>query len=165
MTIDPIALRNALGQYATGVAVVTTLNGDGQPIGLTVNSFASVSLDPPLVLWSLALTSACLPAFEKCSHFAVNVLTADQVALSNRFAKMGIDKFADLAWTPGLGGAPVLPNCALFECRNETRHVGGDHLIFIGRVERFAHTEAPPLIFHAGRYCARSELPPLHPKH
>ncbi|HEX8963769.1 MAG TPA: flavin reductase family protein [Rhodocyclaceae bacterium] len=166
MSLDPIALRNALGQYATGVAVVTTLDAAGRPAGLTVNSFASVSLDPPLVLWSLALTSACLPAFEACSHFAVNVLTAEQAALSNRFASVGIDRFDGVAWTPGLGGVPVLDGAgAVFECCSEARHAGGDHTIFIGRVERFAHGEAAPLLFHAGRYCARSELPPLAAKH
>lgn len=166
MKLDPIALRNALGQYATGVAIVTALDGDRQPTGLTVNSFASVSLLPPLVLWSLTSSSACRPAFEACSHFAVNVLAVDQVAIANRFAMTGVDKFAGLAWTPGLGGAPRLENCcALFECRNESQHAGGDHIIFIGCVERFVHTELPPLIFHAGRYCARAELLPLAAKH
>jgi flavin reductase (DIM6/NTAB) family NADH-FMN oxidoreductase RutF len=164
--IDPIALRNALGQYATGVAVVTTLDAEGRPTGLTVNSFASVSLDPPLVLWSLALSAACLATFENCSHFAINVLTADQVAISNRFATNGIDKFAGVEWSAGLGGAPVLKDVgAVFECRNEARYAGGDHTIFIGRVERLAHGEAAPLLFHAGRYCARTELPPLAAKH
>ena len=158
--IDPAALRTALGQYATGVAVVTTLDADGRPTGLTVNSFASVSLDPPLVLWSLALTSACLPAFRACGHFVVNVLAADQVEISNRFAKTGHDKFADLSWTPGLGGAPLLEGCcAFFECSNEARHAGGDHLIFIGRVEHFGRHHKQPLLFHGGRYCERAELP------
>jgi flavin reductase (DIM6/NTAB) family NADH-FMN oxidoreductase RutF len=166
MSLDPIALRNALGQYATGVAIVTTLDGEGRPTGLTVNSFASVSLDPPLVLWSLALTSACGPAFAACSHFAVNVLTAAQVALANRFATNGIDKFADVIWTPGLGGVPLLAGAgAVFECSNAAAHAGGDHTIFIGQVERFAHGEPAPLIFHAGRYCARAELPPVPAKH
>ena len=166
MSMDPIALRNALGQYATGVTIVTALDGEGRPTGLTVNSFASVSLDPPLVLWSLALTSACVPVFEACSHFAVNVLTIEQVVLSNRFATNGIDKFEGVQWTPGLGGAPILANVgAVFECSHEAHHPGGDHTIFIGRVERFTHGELPPLIFHAGRYCARSELPPIAAKH
>lgn len=166
MNIDPIALRNALGQYATGVAIVTTVDDQGRPTGLTVNSFASVSLDPPLVLWSLALTSACVAAFETCSHFAVNVLTVEQVAISNRFAMTGADKFAGIAWSPGLGGAPILSGVgAVFECRNEARHPGGDHTIFIGRVERFSHDELAPLLFHAGRYCARAELLPITGKH
>lgn len=166
MSLDPIALRNALGQYATGVAIVTTLDGEGRPTGLTINSFASVSLDPPLVLWCLAFTSACGPAFAACKHFAVNVLTDAQVALSNTFATNGIDKFAGVAWTPGLGGVPLLAGTgAVFECSIEERHAGGDHTIFIGRVERFAHGESSPLIFHAGRYCARAELPPIAAKH
>ncbi len=153
MKIEPLVLRAALGQYATGVAIVATLDGNGRPVGLTVNSFASVSLDPPLVLWSLALTSAALPAFKACSHFAVNVLAAGQKELSIRFATTGLDRFAGLAWMPGLGGAPLLDDCcAHFECRNETRHEGGDHLIFIGRVERFDHAEHPPLVFHGGLY-------------
>ena len=159
MNIDPLLLRVALGQYATGVAVVTTVGADGRPMGLTVNSFASVSLDPPLVLWSLGRSSACLPAFKACSHFAINVLAAEQVELANRFAAAALDKFAHLAWTPGLGGAPLLDKCsARFECRNETHHAGGDHLIFIGRVERFERQEREPLVFHGGRYCARIEL-------
>jgi len=159
MNIDPLLLRVALGQYATGVAVVTAADADGRPVGLTVNSFASVSLDPPLVLWSLGRNSACLPAFKACSHFAVNVLAAEQVELSNRFAAAALDKFAHLEWTPGLGGAPLLAGCcARFECHNQTHHPGGDHLIFIGRVERFAREERPPLVFHGGRYCARTAL-------
>lgn len=165
MNMDPIALRNALGQYATGVAVVTTLDREGRPTGLTVNSFASVSLDPPLVLWSLALTSACVPAFDACGHFAISVLTVDQVALSNRFATNGIDKFEGVEWAPGLGGVPIIAGAgAVFECVAEARHAGGDHTIFIGRVERFSHGESQPLIFHAGRYCARAELTPLSGK-
>jgi flavin reductase (DIM6/NTAB) family NADH-FMN oxidoreductase RutF len=159
MKTDPLLLRVALGQYATGVAVVTTVDGDGRPLGLTINSFASVSLDPPLVLWSLGRSSACLPAFKACSHFAINVLAADQVELSNRFAAAALDKFAHLEWTPGLGGAPLLAGCcARFECASEARHAGGDHLILIGRVERFGHEKREPLVFHGGRYCTRIEL-------
>ena len=163
MKIDPLALRAALGQYATGVTVVTTHDRDGRPVGLTVNSFASVSLDPPLVLWSLALSSSRLPAFKACRHFAVNVLAADQLELSNHFAMTGIDKFADLAWSPGLGGVPLLEGCcARFECHSEAQHEGGDHLIFVGRVERFMRDERAPLLFHGGAYCLRAELP-RHP--
>jgi flavin reductase (DIM6/NTAB) family NADH-FMN oxidoreductase RutF len=159
MIIDPLLLRVALGQYATGVAVVTTTDGDGRAVGLTVNSFASVSLDPPLVLWSLGLHSACLAAFRACSHFAINVLNAEQADLSNRFATPTGDKFAGLAWSPGLGGAPLLEGCcARFECRNEAGHAGGDHIIFIGRVERFDRQERPPLVFHGGRYCTVTNI-------
>ena len=158
MSLDSLALRAALGQYATGVAVVTTLDAEGRPAGLTVNSFASVSLDPPLVLWSLAQTSACMQAFKSCHHFAVNVLAVDQVELSNRFALAGYDKFGGIVWTPGLDGVPLLDGCcARFECRSHARHPGGDHVIFIGRVERFAQEERAPLVFHGGRYCQRGD--------
>jgi flavin reductase (DIM6/NTAB) family NADH-FMN oxidoreductase RutF len=154
MNMDPIALRNALGQYATGVAVVTTLDGQGRPSGLTVNSFASVSLDPPLVLWSLATSSPNLEAFRNASHYAVNVLSAAQTEISQRFASRLPDKFAGIDACSGLGGAPLLPACmAWFECRNVTQYPGGDHLILIGHVERFAFdAAAEPLLFHGGRY-------------
>lgn len=158
--IDPRLLRTALGQFATGVAIVTAQDEAGKPVGLTVNSFASVSLDPPLVLWSLGLASANLAAFRACSHFAVNILSAEQVELSNRFAMTGQDKFAGLAWSAGLGGAPLFERCcARFECRNTAQHAGGDHLIFIGQVERLDHAALPPLIFQGGGYCARADLP------
>lgn len=147
------ALRDALGAFATGVAVVTALDADGRAVGLTVNSFSTVSLDPPLILWSLSLASPSIEAFRQTGHFAVNVLSADQQAVSERFARRGADKFAGLDWRGGLGGAPLLPGCcAVLECRNEAQHPGGDHLIFIGRVERFGRREAPPLLFHGGRY-------------
>lgn len=152
---DHRALRDALGTFATGVTVVTALDADGRAVGLTVNSFNTVSLDPPLILWSLSLASPNLEAFRRASHFTVNVLAADQQAVSERFAQRGADKFADLDWRSGLGGAPLLPGCcATLECRNDAQHAGGDHLIFIGRVERFARREAAPLLFHGGRYRA-----------
>lgn len=158
MSLDSLALRAALGQYATGVTVVTTLDAEGRPAGLTVNSFASVSLDPPLVLWSLAQTSACMQAFRSCEHFAVNVLAVDQFELSNRFALAGYDKFADIEWLPGLGGVPLLNGCcARFECRSQARHAGGDHVIFVGRIERFSREDRAPLVFHGGRYCSRGD--------
>lgn len=147
------ALRTALGAFATGVTVVTTLDPEGRAIGLTVNSFNTVSLEPPLVLWSLSRASPNLEAFLRAGHFAVNVLAADQQALSERFARRGADKFAGLDWREGLGGAPLLPGCcAILECRNETQHPGGDHLIFIGRVEGCSRSGEAPLVFHGGRY-------------
>lgn len=151
--MDTNTFRRALGRFVTGVTVVTTRDAEGRPIGLTANSFNSVSLDPPLVLWSLARRSANLAAFEAASHFAVNILADDQTALSERFARPSEDRFAGLDWTEGLGGAPVLAGCAAtFECRTESRHEGGDHVIFLGRVERFDHAERVPLAFHGGRY-------------
>lgn len=152
--IDPRALRNALGCYATGVAVVTALADGDTPVGLTVNSFTSVSLDPPLVLWSLSRRSPSRTAFEQASHFAVNVLTAEQQALSNRFATPRPDKFAGVEWQRGHGGAPLLADClAWFQCRRHLCHDGGDHIILLGRVEAFDHEpERDPLVFLTGRY-------------
>lgn len=155
---DPIAFRMALGRFVTGVTVVTTLDARGAPVGLTANSFNSVSLDPPLVLWSLSRRSANLPVFERASHFAVNVLSVDQKALSDRFARPMEDRFRDVAWTPGAGGVPVLSGCAaVFECASEQRYEGGDHVIFLGRVERFDHENRVPLAYHAGGYATTAQ--------
>ncbi|MQY51377.1 flavin reductase family protein [Rhodocyclus tenuis] len=156
---DSRAFRHALGRFTTGVTIVTARGADGQPIGLTVNSFNSVSLDPPLVVWSLSANSPRLADFVAASHFAVNVLAVDQQALSDRFAGRDPERFAGLEPRQGLGGAPLFDGCcAWFECANEIRHEGGDHLVFIGRVERFATGDAHvPLVFHAGRYRALAE--------
>lgn len=157
--IDTRGLRNALGMYATGITVITARSPDGQCVGLTANSFNSVSLDPPLIVWSLSLYSPNLAAFQSASHYAVNVLAADQVELSRRFATPGDDKFTGIPVCEGLGGAPLLNGCcAWFECRNETRHPGGDHLVFIGLVERYSREEREPLVYHAGRYRALRDL-------
>ncbi len=154
---DRTAFRTALGRFVTGVTVVTAVAETGEPVGLTANSFNSVSLDPPLVLWSLSRRSASLPVFERASHFAVNVLSVEQKALSDRFARRDVDRFRGVSWHPGAGGAPVLAGCAaVFECRCEQRFEGGDHVIFLGHVERFDHEERTPLAFHAGAY-ARPE--------
>lgn len=145
--------RRALGTFATGVTVVTTRGPDGAPLGLTVNSFASVSLDPPLVSWCLATTALSFDAFRHASHFAVNVLALEQVDLVHHFAQRRLDKFDGLATEPGLGGVPLLGGVAArFECRTVASHRGGDHLIFLGEVERYERFEAEPLIFLGGRY-------------
>jgi flavin reductase (DIM6/NTAB) family NADH-FMN oxidoreductase RutF len=150
---DTRAFRNALGHFATGIAVVTTLGREGQPLGLTVNSFNSVSLDPPLILWSLARHLPLRPDFEACEHYAVNVLAEDQQWLSRRFAGREADKFAGVVVDLGLGGVPLLAGCcARFECRNTVRHPGGDHLVFISEVLRFDRAERAPLLFHGGAY-------------
>lgn len=151
---DCRAFRDTLGCFATGVAVLTTRTAGGEPLGLTISSFNSVSLDPPLVLWSLSANSPNLESFRRASHFAVNILAANQQPLSDRFAARDNDRFARLAVRQGLGGAPLLDGCcAWFECSNETQHAGGDHFIFIGRVQRFFRGEEQlPLIFHGGRY-------------
>lgn len=156
---DSRALRNAYGRFATGVTIVTALDPDGQPIGLTVNSFSAVSLQPPLVLWCLDNASHNLEAFRRASHHAINVLSAEQTDLSNRFATWPVDRFAGLSWQPGLGGAPLFPGCcAIFEVANETSHVAGDHTIFVGRVEKFGEAaDLSPLLFHAGKYRTLAE--------
>ncbi len=151
--LDTRSLRDALGEFATGVAVVTARAADGQPVGVTINSFASVSLEPPLVLWSLGLQSPSLAVFEACSHYAVHILAADQVEWSQRFSQSQDDKFAGIATKVGAGGTPLLPGCsAWFECRSQARYPGGDHIILVGHVENFSRQEKPPLIFHGGQY-------------
>lgn len=151
---DPArALRGALGSFATGVTVMTAAAAGGRRVGVTANSFASVSLDPPLVLWCLDLTAPSLPVFRAASHFCVNVLGIDQHALCRRFAQASEDKFGGLEITEGLGGAPRFAGClARFECTVHAEHDGGDHAIFIGRVERFETGQGRPLIFFGGGF-------------
>ena len=151
---DSRALRSALGRFATGVAIVTAIDPDGHPIGLTVNSFAAVSLEPALVLWCLDNASHNLEAFCHASHHAINILAVNQEDLSNRFATWPVDRFAGLHWQAGAGGAPLFKDCcASFEVANETIHVAGDHTIFVSRVEKFTETaDLSPLLFHAGQY-------------
>jgi flavin reductase (DIM6/NTAB) family NADH-FMN oxidoreductase RutF len=151
--IDPRDFRNALGSYATGVAVITATGTDGKPYGLTCNSFASVSLNPPLVLWSLGMFSQGLSIFQNASHFAVNVLGVSQQALAAKFATSSDDKFAGVEWTAGLGNAPLLAaSVANFQCRAVDRYYGGDHVIFLGAVEAYAYNRQEPLLFARGRY-------------
>ncbi|MEQ9480598.1 MAG: flavin reductase [Algiphilus sp.] len=152
-TFDAGAFRKALGSFATGVTIITTRDAAGEPVGLTVNSFNSVSLNPPLVLWSLANNAMSLPAFRDAEYWAVHILSSDQEDLSTRFAKRGENKFADLELETGSGGIPLLPGCsARFQCRTASSYQGGDHLIFIGEVVAFDHYDNAPLVFHGGRY-------------
>ena len=152
-SIDPRDFRNALGSYATGVSVITAAMPDGKRAGLTCNSFASVSLNPPLVLWSLAAYSPSVSIFQNTSHFAVNVLGASQRSLATQFATPSDDKFGGVAWMPGLGGAPLLANAvASFQCRTADRYYGGDHIIFLGAVEAYAYNHAEPLLFAHGNF-------------
>jgi len=151
--IDPRDFRNALGTYATGVTIVTAMSPDGTPYGVTCNSFASVSLNPPLVLWSLGMFSQGLGIFQNASHFTVNVLGASQQPLADRFAKSSEDKFVGVEWTPGLGNAPILADSvANFQCRAANRYYGGDHVIFLGAVEAYAYNRQEPLLFARGNY-------------
>lgn len=152
-TIDPIQLRNALGQFATGVTVVTSFDEQGRPIGVTANSFNSVSLDPPLVLWSLARKAQSLAAFQSAGHFAVHVLGLDQRPMSDRFARSGADKFAGLDFQRSTEGVPLFDSCAArFLCRTAYQYEGGDHVIFVGEVTGFESSSTDPLLFHGGRY-------------
>lgn len=145
-------LRNAMGSFATGVTVVTTMTDDG-PLGMTVSSFTTVSLSPPLVLWSPARKSARFAAFEAASHFAVHVLGEDQQGLAAEFALTGSDGFAKYAHTKGLGDAPIFENChARFECCHAARYDGGDHLIVVGEVLRLQQMEKPPLVYYRGGF-------------
>lgn len=154
---DARELRGALGAFATGVAVVTAAGEDGAH-GLTINSFASVSLDPPLVLWSLDRRSHSLRAFETTPSFAINVLGRHQADIARRFARPGAPRFAGLALTEGLDGAPLLPDCiACFECRRVAAHDGGDHIVFVGRIERYRADQRPPLVFSRGKFGGFSE--------
>jgi flavin reductase (DIM6/NTAB) family NADH-FMN oxidoreductase RutF len=147
-------LRAALAQFATGVAVVTTRGLDGRSVGLTINSFSSVSLEPPLVLWSLSKRSASLADFAAARSFAVHVLGAGQERLARRFAAPCADRFAGLARSIGPDGVPLLEDgVARFFCTPHDRHEAGDHVIFIARVERFERWGGAPLIFHGARFC------------
>ena len=152
-TVDPLELRRTFGSFATGVTVVTTRDRHGRRVGMTANSFSSLSLDPPLLLWSVARKSPSFDHFAEASHFAINVLAADQQHLSKQFSTPAEDKFADIGCDEGLGGVPLLPGViACFECETAHRYEGGDHVIIIGRVERCARFHGEPLVFHAGAY-------------
>lgn len=144
--------RNALGQFATGVTVVTTLDAQGHPVGMTVSSFNSVSLDPALVLWSLAKSSGCFPVFAQAQHYAIHVLASHHKELAMQFARRGVDRFAGVAWEPNVQGVPLLAGAlATFECRARSQYAEGDHLIMVGEVLRCHHASQPaPLLYHRG---------------
>lgn len=151
--IDPGELRQVLGAFVTGVTVITTVDDEGRLHGLTANSFNSVSLDPPLVLWSQALKAYSHPVFRAAERFAVNILADDQIPVSARFAKAGEDKFAATPVRTGLGGVPLIEGCAAYlECRRVQGTQAGDHMIFLGQVERIERSGRRPLAFGGGRY-------------
>ena len=150
--------RDALAQFATGVTIITARAPHGF-VGFTANSFNSVSLDPPLVIWSLARRSRSLAAFEAAERYAINVLAHDQVDLARRFSRPHLDRFAGVAFRLDHAGAPLIEGCsAWMECRHHALHPAGDHMLFIGEVLAAAHRHVPPLLWHAGRYRV-SELP------
>ena len=157
--LDERQLRDALGRFATGVTIVTCCDAQGAFVGLTANSFASLSLDPPLVLWSLRSSSPLCVAFLAAKRFAVNVLTESQVDLSRRFASRDEHRFADGIWGLGEHGAPLLAGCAAtFECESLSNQIAGDHHLFIGRVLACSESTLPPLVFQAGHYRMLGEV-------
>ena len=157
---SPLEFRAALGMFATGVTIVSARAPTGELVGLTANSFNSVSLDPPLVLWSLSQRSMSLEAFATGTHYAINVLAAEQQELALRFAAPVGDRWTGTAWRPGVTGAPLIDGAvAHFECFNRSRYEEGDHVIFVGQVEQVAHRpEATPLLFHGGRFYTEHPL-------
>lgn len=149
----PHAFRRALGNFATGVTIITTKTAEGEPIGVTASSFNSLSMDPPLILWSSMKTARSCAIFEKATHFAVNILASDQMDMSNHFARQQEDKFAGVEWESGIGGSPIFPNCAgRFQCETYDKLDGGDHWIFVGKVVAFDDFGRSPLCFHQGSY-------------
>jgi len=157
---DPRAFRNTLGQFPTGVTVITARNASGDPIGVTASSFNSVSIDPPLILWSVDKITSSADTFEQAEYFAVNVLASSQVDLSNHFASRNDDKFADISFETGVSGVPLLEGCAAqFQCKTWNLYDGGDHTIIVGEVLEYQCDEsASPLVFAKGSY---AEIKPL----
>jgi len=154
------AFRFALGSFATGITIATTTNREGGPVGVTASSFNSVSVDPPLVLWSLAKNSNSRPAFCSSGHFAIHVLAASQEDLSNRFSRSRDDKFDNVKWSAGKLGSPILSeHASLFQCRTRHQYEGGDHIILVGEVIDYETRDEAPLLFHGGQYVERRPRP------
>ena len=159
-SFDPQAFRAALGTFTTGVTIITTQTEEGAPVGITANSFNSVSLNPPLVLWSLSKQARSLPVFSSGKHWNVHVLSTEQETLSGRFATQGEDKFAEIELDNGVSAAPLLQNCtARFQCRTAFQYEGGDHVIFVGEVLAFDHSDRAPLAFQSGQYALATRKP------
>jgi flavin reductase (DIM6/NTAB) family NADH-FMN oxidoreductase RutF len=145
--------RDAMAQLATGVTIITARQPGGEFVGLTANSFNSISLDPPLVAWSLSRRSRSLPVFESAPHYCINVLAHDQVELARRFSRPHADRFAGVAYRLGVADAPLIEGCvAWVECSHHVLHVTGDHVLFIGKVDACGFRLAPPLVWHGGRF-------------
>jgi flavin reductase (DIM6/NTAB) family NADH-FMN oxidoreductase RutF len=159
-SFSPQEFRASLAMFATGVTIVTARTPDGVLVGLTANSFNSVSLNPPLVLWSLARAASSMEVLSTGSHYAINILSAEQKELAERFASRSQDRWKGVAFTEGAGGAPLLTGAAAtFECFNRSRYEEGDHVIFVGEVERCGHRAgAVPLLFHGGRFYTEHPL-------
>jgi len=152
-SLTPKDFRNALGGFPTGVTIITALGKNGQKIGMTVNSFNSVSLTPRLILWSIGKNTNCFDDFMAAKAFAVHILASDQKDLSERFATTGVDRFADIECTEGLSGTPILPHySACFQCKTAQQYEGGDHIIITGEVLKFSDNKLDPLLFYRGSY-------------
>lgn len=161
---DPKDFRRALGNFATGVTIVTARAADGTNVGVTASSFNSLSMDPPLILWSSIKDTPSCKLFETATHFAVNILASDQMDMSNHFARQQEDKFEGVDWDVGIGGAPIFPNCAgRFQCESYDKLDGGDHWIFVGRVVSFDDNGRSPLCFHQGSYSMVFSHPETYP--
>ena len=160
MAIEQQLFRDALGAFATGVTVVTTVGEGGRPLGITISALASVSLDPPLILICLGRATACLESYVDGRHFAVNILAEGQRHLSEQFASRSADKFTSISYTTWDSGCPILDGClASLECQRETVHDGGDHVILLGRVTRLQCMGGKPLVHFKGGYAALTPLP------
>ena len=156
-TFDPKDFRRALGMFGTGVTIVTTRAENGEPVGITANSFNSVSLEPPMVLWSLAKNARSLPVFQSADTWNVHILSNEQEALSNRFARAGEDKFSGLPLDSEAAHAPLLQDCsARFRCKTAFQYDGGDHIIFVGEVTDYDANPHPPLLYVTGGYALAS---------
>ncbi|NRF72374.1 flavin reductase family protein [Aquincola sp. S2] len=155
------SFRRCLSQFGTGVTVITA-QLEGERVGVTANSFSSLSLDPPLIVWALNRRATSLALFESASHFAVNILAADQIDVSRCFSTPGIDRFGQVPWCRGETGAPILADVlAVLECEREAMHDGGDHVLMVGRVRKFTRFEKEPLLFVQGRYGVAVDHPGL----
>jgi len=155
---DARHFRKALSQFATGVTIITTRLPDGSFLGLTASSFNSVSVDPPLVLWSLAQTATSLPVFTGNSHYVINVLAADQAKLAEQFARRVDNRFEGVEYELSRTGLPILKgSAAWFECHNRSRYPEGDHVIFVGEVEHCDVHVQHALVFHGGRFVATTD--------
>lgn len=152
-------LRDALGAFATGVTVICAPGADGRFAGFTANSFNSVSLDPPLVVWSLNRRASTLGTFERAGRYAINVLAHDQAELAHRFSRPHADRFEGVPYRLGTAGAPLIDGClAWFECRHHAMQRAGDHVLFLGRVETCGRRGGAPLVFHLGRFATTRPL-------
>ena len=153
MSLDQREFRDSLGAFATGITVVTAKDADGKPVGATANSFSSVSLDPPLLLWCVAKTANSFDAFNQAEHFAIHILHSGQEDISRLFATKDADKFAQLEWSESVSGAPLLADYDVrFECTTEHLYEGGDHIIVVGRVHAMDNKNREPLGFYKGKY-------------